>query len=313
MANRHLARSIVMQTLFSADFAQLDVARAREALTYNAEQFAPGIDNFIFMEKLLDGVLKKKSVIDEVIGKAAPEWPIEKINAVDRNVLRLGLFELLFGDYDQVPPKVAINEAIELAKSFGGESSGRFVNGVLGAVYKEIGEPGKDQKTKKMEEVAYEDMPIDQKAGAIVYAYDEDENLQFAMVHDVFGFWTLSKGGVEEGETAEQAVMREVKEEINADIVVEEKIGENEYIANHPERGKVRKQVHYFLAKAEFKPLTLEEGTGGLDGAQWFTAQEIADLRMYEDVTGLIAHAISRLLGIDESDSVDDVESSDSE
>lgn len=297
MANRHLARSIVMQTLFATDFAQLDLALAREALAYNTDQFAPGIDSEIFMEKLLDGVLKKKSVLDEVIGKAAPEWPIDKINAVDRNVLRLGLYELLFGDYDQVPPKVAINESIELAKSFGGESSGRFVNGVLGAVYKEIGEPGKDQKTKKIEEVAYEDMPIDPKAGAVVYGYDENNELHFAMVHDVFGFWTLSKGSVEEGETPAEAVTREVKEEINADIVVEEKIGENEYIANHPERGKVRKQVHYFLAKADFKPLILEEGTGGLDGAQWFSAQEIADLRMYEDVTGLMTQAIGKLLG----------------
>ncbi|MCB9809015.1 transcription antitermination factor NusB [Candidatus Nomurabacteria bacterium] len=296
MANRHLARSIVMQTLFSADFSQLNTVGAQEALAYNADQFAPGIENFSFMESLLDGVLKKKSIIDEVITKAAPEWPLDKINGVDRNVLRLGLYELLFGDYDQVPPKVAINESIELAKSFGGESSGRFVNGVLGAVYKEIGEPGKEQKTKKQAEVAYEDMPIDQKAGAVVYAYDESNDLHFAMVHDVFGFWTLSKGGVEDGETAEQAVVREVKEEINADIVVEEKIGENEYIANHPERGKVRKQVHYFLARADFKPLTLEEGTGGLDGAQWFAAHEIAELRMYEDVTGLMAQAIEKLL-----------------
>lgn len=305
MANRHLARSIVMQTLFTADFAQLDLALAREALAYNTDQFAPGIESEMFMGKLLDGVIKKKSVLDEVIGKAAPEWPIDKINAVDRNVLRLGLYELLFGDYDQVPPKVAINEAIELAKSFGGESSGRFVNGVLGAVYKEIGEPGKEQKTKKIEDVAYEDMPIDEKAGAIAYAYDADGNLCFAMVHDVFGFWTLSKTTVQDDETPEIAGARALKKEINLDVTIEDKIGENEYIANHPERGKVRKQVHYFLAKADFKPLTLEEGTGGLDGAQWFTAQEIVDLRMYEDVTGLLAQAIARLLGVDDSDSVD--------
>lgn len=297
MANRHLARSIVMQTLFAADFAQLDLVSAREALAYNTDQFAPGIDSELFMEKLLDGVIKKKSVLDEVIGKAAPEWPIDKINGVDRNVLRLGLYELLFGDYDQVPPKVAINESIELAKSFGGESSGRFVNGVLGAVYKEIGEPGKEQKTKKLDEIAYEDMPIDHKAGAVVYSYDSQENLHFAMVHDVFGFWTLSKTTVQDNETPEIAGVRAIKKEINLDVVIKEKIGENEYIANHPERGKVRKQVHYFLARSEFKPLVLEEGTGGLDGAQWFTAQEIVDLRMYEDVTGLLAQAIERLLG----------------
>ncbi len=296
MANRHLARSIVMQTLFSADFSDLNLAATQGALIYNIEQFAPGIETQSFMKNLIEGIFKKKSILDEVITKAAPEWPIEKINAVDRNVLRLGLYELLFGDYVEVPPKVAINEAIELAKSFGGDSSGRFVNGVLGAVYREIGEPEKDQKTKKIKEVAYEDMPIDQKAGAIVYAYDTDGGLQFAMVHDVFGFWTLSKTTVQENETPEEAGARALKKEVNLDVVIEHKLGENEYIANHPERGKVRKQVHYFLARSDFKPLTLEQGTGGLDGAQWFLAPDIVDLRMYEDVTGLMAQAIEKLL-----------------
>jgi len=98
---------------------------------------------------LIDQVLKKRAVIDEIIEKAAPDWPIDKISIIDRNILRIGLTELLFGDRKEVPPKVAINEAIELAKTFGGENSGKFVNGVLGAVYKEIGEPGKEQISKK--------------------------------------------------------------------------------------------------------------------------------------------------------------------
>ncbi len=100
------------------------------------------------MYELAETVQRKQSIIDDIITKAAPEWPIEKISNVDRNILRMGLAELLFGDRDQVPPKVAINESIELAKNFGGENSGKFVNGVLGAVYKEIGEPGKDQLSK---------------------------------------------------------------------------------------------------------------------------------------------------------------------
>jgi N utilization substance protein B len=102
---------------------------------------------------LLSGVINKQKIIDEIIEKAAPGWPIDKISAVDRNVLRIGLYELLFGDRKEVPPKVAINEAIELAKSFGGENSSRFVNGVLGGVYKEIGEPGKDDVGKKKQKI----------------------------------------------------------------------------------------------------------------------------------------------------------------
>jgi hypothetical protein len=100
----------------------------------------------------------KKAEIDDIIVKAAPEWPLDKISIVDRNVLRIGLYELIFSDRDEVPAKVAINESIELAKNFGGENSGKFVNGVLGAVYKELGEPGKEAepRKKKPEEVPYE-------------------------------------------------------------------------------------------------------------------------------------------------------------
>ena len=297
MAIRHLARSIVMQTLFEWDFKEKDNTILEAALKKNLDEFGPGLENVHFIEELLKGIANKQKLIDEIIEKAAPDWPIEKIAIVDRNVLRLGLYELVFGDREQVPPKVAINEAIELAKSYGGENSGRFINGVLGAIYREMGEPGKDdgpKKKKNMKPVNFEDLPIDQKAGGVVYGWEGDK-LHFAMVHDVFGYWTLSKGGVEEGETPEQTAVREIKEEINLDVKVVEKIGENEYIANHPERGQVRKQVSYFLMESEYVPLSLESESGGLDDAKWFPMEEIAKLTMYDDVTNLLAESIKKL------------------
>jgi N utilization substance protein B len=293
MANRHLSRSIVLQTLFEWDFNNGDLD-TKESIKRNIEEFAPGLSDDAFIQELLDQVLKKQKVIDDIIIKAAPDWPLEKINPVDRNVLRVGLSELLFSDRKQVPPKVAINEAIELAKTFGGENSGRFVNGVLGAVYKELGEPGKDDKGKKKQEVDISKLPIEKKAGAVVYSWHED-TLYFALVHDVFGYWTLSKGSVEEGESVEEAAIREIKEEINLDIEIEELLGETEYIANHPEKGKIRKQVSFFLAKSPYKSLKLEVGTGGLDDAKWFPAAELADLTMYEDVTGLLAKSVEKV------------------
>lgn len=301
MANRHLARSIVMQTLFEWDFSGHNNDAALSALTDHIEEFAPGLEETEFMQVLLEGTLKKQKVIDEIITKAAPEWPLDKISAVDRNVLRLGLYELLFGNRDQVPPKVAINEAIELAKTYGGENSGKFINGVLGAVYKEIGEPGKDQtspKKKQEEEINYDELPVDQKAGAVVYSIDDEGVIRFAMVHDVFGYWTLSKGGVEEGETAEQAAVREIKEEITLDMTIEEKLGENEYLANHPTRGKVRKHVAYFLGKSDYVPVKLEQDSGGLDDAKWFRMEEIVGLTMYDDITQLLATAIKKITKI---------------
>lgn len=299
MANRHLSRSIVLQSLFEWDFNTYNENQVSETLLRNIAEFAPGLNDSTFMADLLRNIIAKKPELDLIIEKAAPAWPIDRISVVDRNVLRIGLYELLFGDRSEVPPKVAINESIELAKTFGGENSGKFVNGVLGAVYKEIGEPGKDEtsqsKEKKNQTIDPSTLPLEQLGGAVVYARDGAE-LYLALVHDIFGHWTLSKGHIEEGESPEQGTIRELKEEINADIVIKEKLGENEYIASHPEKGKIRKHVIYFLAEAPFQPLELEEGKGGLDDAKWFRAQEIVDLNIYDDILPLITNAIMLLV-----------------
>jgi N utilization substance protein B len=293
MANRHLSRSIVLQTLFEWDFNNGEKINIKEATDRNLKEFAPGLEDDIFVFSLINEIIKKRKTIDEIIEKAAPEWPIDKISIVDRNILRIGLTELLFGDRAQVPPKVAINEAIELAKTFGGENSSKFINGVLGAVYKEIGEPGKDEKSKKKrndEPVDITKLPVENLGGALVYA-KKNNQIYFGLVHDVFGYWTLSKGHIEENEDVEQGTIRELKEEIGIDITLKEKLGENQYVANNPEKGKILKKVTYFLAESEYKELQLES-SGGLDGARWFQLSEIPDLHIYNDIITLIAKAV---------------------
>ncbi|MEK7636434.1 MAG: transcription antitermination factor NusB [Patescibacteria group bacterium] len=148
MASRHLARSIAMQSLYEWDFNDFKDDAIDTIVEKNVKEFGPGLEDVEFIWRLARGVKEKLVEIDKIIGISAPEWPINQIAAVDRSVLRLGLYELLFGSHEEVPPKVAINEAIELAKSFGGETSGKFVNGVLGTVYREIGEPGKEYPTR---------------------------------------------------------------------------------------------------------------------------------------------------------------------
>ena len=145
MSNRHLSRSIALQTLYEWDFNGSKDYQLNEILERNIKEFGPGIEDDQFVRDIIKGVLEHQKKIDEIIVKTAPEWPLEQINLIDRNVLRLGIFELLYGKREEVPPKVAINEAIELAKSFGGETSGKFVNGVLGTIYRVIGEPGKEE------------------------------------------------------------------------------------------------------------------------------------------------------------------------
>jgi transcription antitermination protein NusB len=296
MANRHLSRSIVLQSLFEWDLNALDRKDVLEVLVRNVTEFAPNKTDMPFMEKLLDGVIAKQSELDLVIEKAAPEWPIDRISPVDRNILRLGLYELLFADRKEVPAKVAINEAIELAKQFGGDNSSRFVNGVLGAVYKEIGEPGKEEQSKKKKkDVPFEQMPIQRLAGAVVYA-EHEGNIYLALVHDIFGHWTLSKGKIEEAETVEAGAARELKEEMGLEITIEAELGKNEYIASNPELGKIRKQVHYYLASAPYTDITLEQ-KGGLDDAKWFKVAEILELNFYEDILPIVTKAITMLVG----------------
>lgn len=299
MANRHLSRSIVLQSLFEWDFTGCDKSHVEDVLLRNIQEFAPGLNDTTFMTDLLKKVISKQPELDLIIEKAAPQWPIDRIAIVDRNVLRIGLFELLFGDRGEVPPKVAINEAIELAKTFGGENSGKFVNGVLGAVYKEIGEPGKDEtgvKSKRNEVIDPATLPRELLSGAIVYA-KAGEEYYLALVHDIFGHWTLSKGHIEDGETEEGGTIRSIKEELGVDVSIIEKIGENEYIASHPEKGKVRKHVSYFLAESPMQQLVLEEGKGGLDDAKWFRLTDLVDLNVYDDILPLITKAVNRLLG----------------
>jgi len=288
-----------MQSLFEWDFRSMPDTAMDEVISRNTEEFAPGVSDTSFTKKIVDGVLTKKIDIDSIIEKAAPEWPVAKIAIVDRNVLRVGLYELLFADKKEVPAKVAINEAIELAKTFGGETSGKFVNGVLGAVYKEMGEPGKGEVSpRKIREakmnVPFEKMPIKVLGGAVVYAKHENE-VYLALVHDVFGHWTLSKGGLQEGLDVKVGTAQKIKDEIGLDITIEEELAKNEYVASHPEEGKIRKQVTYFLAGAEYQDLKLGD-SGGLDDAKWFKLQDILTLNFYSDILPIVTKAIQILL-----------------
>lgn len=136
MATRHLIRSVILQSLYEWDFYGRtgDLAKV---LDRNLTEFAPGIDEPEFAWKILQRIVEHLDELDSMITTLAPEWPLDKIAIIDRNILRIGLSELLYADHGEVPPKVAINESIEMAKGFGGQSSPRFINGVLGTVYRE--------------------------------------------------------------------------------------------------------------------------------------------------------------------------------
>ncbi len=150
MGSRHLSRSIILQSLYEWDFHGKKDGDLEKIVERNIKELGSGLDETDFIRGLIGGIKGKIDYLDKIIEKTAPEWPLLQISVLDRNALRIGLYELLYADKKEVPPKVAINEAIELAKVFGGESSGRFINGVLGTVYKQVQEKEKQNEAQNI-------------------------------------------------------------------------------------------------------------------------------------------------------------------
>lgn len=149
-SNRHLGRIIALQTLYEQEMRQDADDKAfdlQAVLDRNIARYEEMLDDIEFIRQLVDGVSKESAVLDARLQPVAPEWPIDQIARMDRLVLRIGLYEL--ENEADVPPKVVINEAVELAKAFGGDNSSKFVNGVLGTLLREKEEVAKKPPTKK--------------------------------------------------------------------------------------------------------------------------------------------------------------------
>lgn len=139
-SNRHLGRIVALQTLYEFEFRTQcndTSVNSLEILNRNFERYESAIEDKEFVVNLVDGVIAEQQNLDEKIQPMAPEWPIAQIARVDRTILRMGLYELLHRG-EIVPPKVAINEAVELAKAFGSDNSSKFINGVLGTAYRTL-------------------------------------------------------------------------------------------------------------------------------------------------------------------------------
>ena len=290
MSQRHISRQIALQTMYELDvrgIMTIDREELREVINRNIEEMSPDHKDNEYLYHLMEMISSRLNILDDIIVKAAPEWPIDKISYIDRNILRIGLAELLFADRNDVPPKVAIDQAIELSKAFGGENSGKFINGVLGHIYKELGEPDKEGATKKRSKE-------ENLVGVILYSKHEG-HIYVGLVHDLFKHWTICKSHMTEGETAEQSVARVVKKEFGVDNAqMINKISEGQYIANHPEKGRIIKHVTYYLAETAYVTPHVENG-GGLDDAAWWRIEDIGGLKIYKEVYKVISTSISTI------------------
>jgi N utilization substance protein B len=149
-SNRHLGRIVALQTLYEYEFRKSSAdtsANIDDILARNLERYDTTIDDKGFVEKLVRGVIDEQADLDAKIQPIAPDWPIDQIARIDCNILRIGLYELLH-QAKVIPPKVAINEAVELAKAFGSDNSSKFINGVLGTAYRTLVEDTTDGSTE---------------------------------------------------------------------------------------------------------------------------------------------------------------------
>lgn len=284
MANRHLARTLALQSLFEWDFYH-GKADINTILQQVKQEFAPEFDDQGFSLNLLNSVLREQKGLDKMITEFAPEWPLDQITMVDRNVLRIGIYELKFDQ--SIPPKVAINEAIELAKTFGGSASGKFVNGVLGSIYKKMTDSGEKQ------DLASQGIK-EESSGGFVFRHDGQQWL-VALILDAYNKWTFSKGHIESGETAEQAASREVKEEFGiSDLKMIDGLGELQLKVNHPNEEPFRKLVHLYLFTTKDTQLNIPKVPEFKDG-KWFTITEAIETIGYEESKKFLEKAINML------------------
>lgn len=272
-----------LQALFAADVrGDLSQKQVEELLEAHAVSLPQDDEDRAFSKTLVRGICAKREEIDRVIERAAPQWPLVKIALIDRNILRIGLYELLFGAAASVPPKVALNEAIELAKTFGNDSSGRFVNGVLGSVYRELGSPRKDEAPKTGKKYF---------AGIVVCA-PVGSSMYVALVKDAFGTWTLPKTQYISGELSDAAARSAAAESLGLpEVFLKAPLSEHEYEAHEPGVGNVIRRVAYFLACSKKTALHVGEGKSAL-AAEWFEEGSLHELDLYEDLRDIIESGI---------------------
>lgn len=293
MSNRHLSRTIALQTLFEWDFHHRS-KKLFDLLESNIVNFAPVFEDNHFTEGLVKGVTKHLADIDELIQKFAPEWPIDQITVIDRNILRLGIFELKYDN--QMPPRVAINEAIELAKAFGGESSYRFVNGVLGAIYKDLGEPEKDVTAPSAAE------PQEISVGGVVYRRT-DTGLMFAIIKDAINKWTFPKGKIgDKEEHKDEAILdalkREMEEELGLKTMdIQSELGTIDVTVRPPNKDPYPKRIHYYLVETTQEELVPEESVT-VKGAEWVAEDDMLAKLGYDNSKELFSFALTKIANI---------------
>jgi len=274
---------LTVQILYEWDFKKDKFEKITERMiAETAEKIDPD-----FITTLVKGVVENVGDIDKIIGETAPEWPVDQIAVIDKTVLRIGIYELLFSR--DVPPKAVINEAVELGKEFGSESSGKFINGVLGTIYR-----NSDFYVEEEEEVS---------AGAVIFK-EVDGKIKFVLILNPYNKWSFPKGRVEEGETWQETALREAKEETGLetleiiDFLGEIKYSSTKEIVTENQETKqvpIKKTVYLYLVKTSDGKLSPSKSEGGILAAKWYDAKAAEAIIGYENAKDKLKIALEKI------------------
>ena len=283
---RREIRIIVLQSLYENEArGSLTTQKIKDSFNRIALSDRPAVVDNAFAINLLTGVSSRLGDIDSIIRKVSEKYPLEGMCAIERNVLRMGIFEILFGKELNTPKRVAINEAVDVAKLFSGDPAGKFVNGILGAIYRELDDDDEPP------------VPVLKKnqVGALIYRVGIDGEVKFAFINDTFGKWTLSKGTpAEDIDGLKEALKEVIQKELGIEIEIEKEIFTNSF-NSYPPEGKTIKTIKYFLASTTNKVLMLKE-TEGIKAAEWFTHEEALKLPFYSDIKDVIIENMDEIV-----------------
>ena len=278
-SNRHLGRIVVLQTLYEYEFrlqAQDKTVDLSEIIFRNMKQYDEVIGDKQFVQDLLNGIIEKQVELDTKLQPMAPEWPISQIARIDRNVLRIGLYELLYSR-DTVPPKVAINEAVELAKAFGSDNSSNFRKYFH-----------KARRTSIQENVR------EPTAGGVIFRRNEKKEIEILLIQDSKDRWTIPKGHIEKGETAQETAKREIGEEAGLhDVKIIGWLGKINFRYRRIDK-LVLMTTQVFLVKALGDTDAIQQ-EDWMNGIKWFSFSDALEEIEYEDIGKLILLAMKKI------------------
>ena len=291
MSKRHQSREIILRTLYNLDIldnihSYIDIDSVMNILRDDKELSGEEIvDDVDYSQIILKGVLDRITTIDEIITKAAPEWPINKINIIDRNILRIGIYEILFTKDNGTPPKVAINEAIELAKEYSSDKSSSFVNGVLGTIYKEL--------YNNITEDNKEDFII--KNNIICIPYCIDKNMTYiGFVEDYHKKWAFAKDIMDDNISLEDNIIKILNNKFAPIINILDfnKITVINSIDNKDH--KIKNNDTYYLIRTDKINTTVTDNKN-IKSAEWIKTNTINELNKYNELNGILNKIYEKL------------------